>query len=197
VLIDHNRSVDDKSFATLYATSRVRLTSNSVRARVGPGDNADNGVSAIFIGARNDQVLVHRNRVHSASGNGIDVSVSGEPGHGTAAPTHVVVSRNKVEGAKQAGLNMTIETAGVQVTANTALGNGVLDCQDASTGTATRGTANTWLDNLGAKSSPTGLCAPPPPPTDHPGHGKGHHKHHKKQHHQPDPCTCQRNPKAY
>jgi hypothetical protein len=43
LLIDHNRSVDDKSFATVYGSSRVRLTSNSAAtastspARASPG----------------------------------------------------------------------------------------------------------------------------------------------------------------
>jgi hypothetical protein len=49
LLIDHNKSVNDLSFATLYNTSRVRLTHNSATARVGdtkfPGP-----ASAIFIG---------------------------------------------------------------------------------------------------------------------------------------------------
>jgi Right handed beta helix region len=35
VLIDHNKSVDDLSFATIYGSSRVRLSANNVRARVG------------------------------------------------------------------------------------------------------------------------------------------------------------------
>ena len=194
VLIDHNKSVDDKSFATIYASTRVRVTHNSVRARVGPQDLAD-PASAIFIGARNDRILVHGNRVHSARGNGIDVSPSPEPNRNLRpkAPTNVTISKNKAEHAGLAGLHMATGTAHVAVTANTALDNTKWDCQDESTGTGTAGTANTWTDNLGGTSSPAGLCSPPPT-TDQPGH---HHKKHKKKHHKQDPCTCQKHPKAF
>jgi hypothetical protein len=188
VLIDHNKSVDDLSFATIYNSSRVRVTHNSATARVGdthfPGP-----ASAIFIGARNDRVLVHQNRVHSASGNGIDVSPSPEPERDLRpkAPTNVVVSKNKAEHAQLAGLHMAAGTAGVSVTANTATDNTKWDCQDESAGVK-----NTWTDNLGGTSSPPGLCSPPP--TDQPGH---HHRKHKKKQHKQDPCTCQKHPKAF
>jgi Right handed beta helix region len=189
VLIDHNKSVDDKSFATIYATARARITHNSVRARVTPQDLAT-PASAIFLGAGNDQVLVHRNRVHSASGNGIDVSPSPEPNRGLQprAPTKVTVSKNKAGHAGLAGLHMAAGTAGVAVTANTALDNTEWDCQDESTGVK-----NTWTGNLGRTSSPAGLCAPPPT-TDTPDDGKGHHKKKKKK---KDPCACERHPRAY
>jgi hypothetical protein len=194
ILIDHNKSVDDLSFATLYNTSRVRVTHNSATARVGDTD-FPGPASAIFIGARNDRVLVHRNRVHAASGNGIDVTPSAEPHQGkpNAAPTSITVSKNTAEHAKLAGLHMATGTAHVAVTANTALDNTKWDCQDESAGTGTAGTANTWTDNLGGTSSPAGLCSPPPT-TDQPGH---HHKKHKKKHHKQDPCTCQKHPKAF
>jgi hypothetical protein len=142
---------------------------------------------------------VHKNRVHAASGNGIDVTPSAEPDQGNedAPPTNVTVSKNTAEHAKLAGLHMAINTADVSVTGNTALLNGVFDCQDESSGSGTLGTANSWNGNFGVKSDPAELCSPPPPTTDKPGHGKGHHKKHKK-HHKPDPCTCQKqHPKAY
>jgi hypothetical protein len=194
VLIDHNKSVDDLSFATIYASSRVWLTHNSARARVGD-EKFPGPASAIFIGARNDQVLVHRNRVHSASGNGIDVTDSAEPHQGKEdlAPTKVTVSRNTARQAELAGLHMAAGTSGVSVTANTALDNKVWDCQDESTGIK-----NTWQDNVGARSSPRRLCAAPTD-DDKPDHGKGHH-HHKKKHQQKnkreDPCPCTRDPRA-
>ena len=78
LLIDHNRSVDDWTFATIFGSSRVRLTHNSARAKVADPAFPDRQVSAIFIGARNDDVKVHKNLVHSASGNGIDITNSGE-----------------------------------------------------------------------------------------------------------------------
>jgi hypothetical protein len=198
LLIDHNKSVDDLSFATLYNSSRVRVTNNSATARVGdakfPGP-----ASAIFIGARNDRVLAHRNRVHAASGNGIDVTPSAEPNQGKddAPPTNITVSRNTAEHAELAGLHMATGTLGVSVTANTALDNLKWDCQDESTGTGTAGTANTWQGNVGRTAQPATICSPPVP-DDTPGDdGRHHHKKHKKKHKQ-DPCTCQKHhPKAF
>lgn len=189
VLIDHNKSVDDKTFAAIFNTSRVQLSHNSVRARVDDPEFPDE-TSAVFIGARNDTVLVKKNRVWSASGNGIDVSPSPEPNRGLdeAAPTNVAISRNKATGARLAGLHMAAGTADVAVTANTALDNTRWDCQDESSGVQ-----NTWTGNVGRTSSPAGLCAPPPP--DKPDHGKGHH--HKKKHKKQDPCACNKHPKAF
>jgi hypothetical protein len=80
---------------------------------------------------------------------------------------------------------MAIDTAGVAVTANTALANTVWDWKDESTGVQ-----NTWTGNFGINSDPGGLCAEPPPPIDKPDDGKGHH--HKKKHKKKDPCACTR-----
>jgi hypothetical protein len=41
---------------------------------------------------------------------------------------------------------------------NRAFGNPVYDCEDDSTGHGTAGTANTWKDNQGKKSSPPHIC---------------------------------------
>jgi hypothetical protein len=191
VLIDHNKSVDDLTFATIFSSSRVRLSNNDARDRL----VADEPASAIFIGARNEDIAVHHNRVRSASGNGIDVTDSGEDDN-DAPPVNVVVTKNKVDHVKLAGLHMADGTEDVTVTGNTALDNELFDCQDESHGGGTAGTNNAWLDNVGGTSNLEGLCSPPVP-TDQPGHGKGHHhKKHKKKHKQ-DPCTCQQHPKAF
>jgi hypothetical protein len=167
----------------------VRLTHNSVRAKVADPAFPGRQVSAIFIGARNDDVVVHRNRVHSASGNGIDITNSGEPLHEVDAPDNVVVSKNKVEHTQTVGLHLAGGTELVAVTGNTALDNKVWDCQDESLGVK-----NTWHDNVGVSSDPSGLCLAPTD-DDKPDHDKGHH-HHKKKHKKKDPCTCKRNPRA-
>jgi Right handed beta helix region len=188
LLIRHNRSVGDMSFATIFGSSRVRLTINSVRARV--GDPAFPGpASAVFIGARNDDVVVYKNWIKSASGNGIDVTNSGEPGTPPAAPTNVVVRRNRAAHAELSGIHLGPETAGTLVERNRALHNG-LDCQDVSTlggppGDGTAGTANTWLGNVGATDKPDGICGPPVGRPDDHGNGPGNpHKIRR------DPCRC-------
>jgi hypothetical protein len=110
----------------------------------------------------------------------------------------VVVRKNKVSHAELAGLHLGPKTTGLRADQNTALDNG-LDCHDVSTaGTGTAGTSNAWLGNLGATDTPDGICGPPVDDPD--DHGKGHGKKHKKKHkkkHRPDPCACQRHPKAY
>jgi hypothetical protein len=220
ILIEDNKSVDDKTFASIFNSTRVRLTSNWIRARVNdPAFPAR--VSAIFVGARNDDIVVQRNKIKSASGNGIDITNSGELGTTAAAPENVVVRKNKVEHAQLSGIavsatgvgqyqvlanrstantvngiHFVAATDGGTVTGNTALGNGV-DCKDESTGPK-----NTWTGNLGVSSQPAGLCGAPAIDDDPGHHGKGHdktkakkhkrhHKHHK-QHKQPrpDPCAC-------
>jgi hypothetical protein len=193
VLIDHNKSVDDKTFAAIFNTSRVQVSSNSVRARVDDPEFPEE-TSAVFIGARNHGVLVKHNRVWSASGNGIDVTDSGEPRTGNAAPTGVVVRKNKATGARLAGLRLADGTRQVTVDTNTALDN-ALDCQDESTGGAgTAGTHNTWQGNVGRTAEPPAICSPPLPDNTPGHHGKPHPKKHKEQ----DPCTCQKHhPKAY
>jgi Right handed beta helix region len=190
VLIDHNKSVDDLTFATIFSSTRLRLSHNDARNRP---EGPEGGASSIFIGARNTDIDVHRNRVRSASGNGIDVTNAGEGGLDptTPSPEDVTVTRNKVTSVQLAGLHMAGGTEGVTVTANTALENEVLDCQDESgpLGGGTAGTDNTWVDNVGGTDSPDGICSEPVP-TPEPGHG-GHH-HHKKKHKKKDPCSCQK-----
>jgi nitrous oxidase accessory protein NosD len=189
VLIDHNKSIDDLSFATIFSSSRVRLSNNYARDRL----VAEEPASAIFIGARNEDIAVHHNRVRSASGNGIDVTDSGEGDNDPSAPTNVVVTKNKVDHVKLAGLHLADGTEDVSLTANSALDNELLDCQDESHGGGTAGTNNAWLDNVGRTDSPDGICSPPVT-TPEPGHG-GHH-HHKK-HKKKDPCTCKKHPRAF
>ena len=173
ILVQGNVSVDDLSFAVFYNSSRVRITGNDVKARVGdrqfPGP-----ASAIRIGARTADVVVDKNKVRSASGNGIDVTNAGERGRPAAAPRNVAVLENKVEHAQLLGIDVSASARGqyevrgnralangnvgihlgprtddVQVTANLALGNGSgrptdFDCQDESRGEgAGDGTAGT------------------------------------------------------
>jgi hypothetical protein len=151
ILVEGNTSVDDLSFAVVYNSSRVRVTGNDISARVGDKD-FPGPASAIRIGARSHDVEVDRNRVRSASGNGIDVTDSGEPDREESAPTSVLVLKNKVQHAKLLGID--VSASGVReyevrgnrvlanggsgihlgprsddalVTGNTALGNGVDD----------------------------------------------------------------------
>ena len=209
VLIEDNKSVDDLSFATIFNSNRVRVTSNWIKARVGdaqfPGP-----ASAIFIGARNDDIVVQKNTIKSASGNGIDISnTNGEQVSGIA-PTNVIVRKNKVRNTQLSGIAVSATAVGYQVlgnrslantlhglhfadgtqggtvAGNTALDNKGVDCKDESTALP----KNTWTDNVGRTFDPDGICTAPIPAldahADHHGNthdkwkSKKHKQHHKK-----------------
>jgi hypothetical protein len=214
VLIEHNKSVDDRAFASIFNSNRFRLTSNHIRARlIEPGADLDDSrrASAIFIGARNDDIVVQKNKIKSASGNGIDVTNSGEPGTDDQAPTNVIVRRNKVEHVQLSGIEVSAKgdghyqvlhnrsltnggngihfapnTLGGTVTGNTALGNGT-DAHSNGLDCKDESTGstvplNTWTGNVGQTADPRAICSVPT--VDNPDHdGKDHHKKHKKKHH--------------
>jgi Right handed beta helix region len=209
ILIEHNKSVDDMSFATIFNSTRVRVTSNWIQARVDDPPFTDTPASAIFIGARSNDVVVQKNKIVSASGNGIHISDTngqGDPDPETPPPADVIVRNNKVRNtgisgidvsAKGAGyqvlhnrslantlygLHFTDDTTGGTVTGNTALDNDGMDCKDDS-----NPLANNWTDdNIGRTATPAGICAAPTTLAGHAGKPqdkhkfKKHKKHHKK-----------------
>jgi len=200
VTVEGNKSIDDRTFAAFYASSHVRVMANFVRGRRGdptPG-------SAIFVGARNDGVLVKRNYIDSASGNGIDVRDTGGDGSDGDPPHNVDVLKNKVRKAangidvaasgvgeyevrgnlawrnREVGIQAGPATHDAAFAHNLARGNGVLDCQDESVGDGTAGTDNTWRRNVGDSDAPDGICHPH-------RHDKPKPKHKHKRKHKPKP----------
>jgi nitrous oxidase accessory protein NosD len=208
VLIEHNKSVDDRTFASIFNSTRVRLTSNRIQALLLEPFSEKDAASAIYIGARNDDIVVQKNKITSAGGNGIDITNSGEPDTVPAAPTNVTVRKNKVEHAQLSGIAVSATgagqyrvlhnrsltnghngihfasaTEGGTVTGNTALGNGT---DAGSNGVdckdeSTRSTVplNTWTGNVGLTSEPRAICSVPTV-DHHPDHHDGKGDHHKK-----------------
>jgi len=202
VTVERNKSINDRTFAAFYASSHVRLVANFVkRTRIDlePG-------SAIFIGARNDGVVVKRNHIELAGGNGIDVRDTGGDGSDGAPPRNVDVLKNKVRKAGQHGIDVAASGVGeyevrgnlavrnllvgihagprtddIVFAHNIALGNRHRDCKDESVGDGTAGTDNTWRRNVGDRDSPNGICHPH-------RHDKPKHKH--KHRHKPKPKPC-------
>jgi len=187
------------SFATIFNSTRVRVRSNWVQARVDDPPFTDEPASAIFIGARNNDIVVEKNKVVSASGNGIDITITnGQGDPGTPPPANVVVRKNKVRNT-HFGIHFALHTTGGTVTGNTALDNRAVDCKDESIPLA-----NTWTDNVGRTAAPRIICtAPTTLDNNRAGHDgkahdkqkfKKHSKHHKKwkkqKKHRPDPCAC-------
>jgi hypothetical protein len=205
VTVERNKSVDDRSFATFYASSHVRLAHNVVRGR--PDDPTPG--SAIFIGAGNDGVVVKRNHIESTGGNGIDVRDTGGNGDDGDPPGNVHVLKNKVREAGQHGIDLAATGVGeYRVRGNLALGNreagihagprtddaafahnlarrnGTFDCHDESRGDGTAGTDNTWRRNVGGSDDPDGICHP------HLDKPKPKRKHKRKHRHKPKPKPC-------
>lgn len=198
--VERNKSIDDRSFATFYASSHVRVVANFVRGR--PDDPTPG--SAIFIGARNKDVVVKRNHIESTGGTGIDVRDTGADGSDGDPPRNVDVLKNKVRTAGQHGIDVSATGVGeYEVRGNLALrngevglhagpktddaafarnlarGNDAFDCQDESRGDGTAGTGNTWRRNVGGSDDPDGIC--------HRHLDKPKHKHKKKHRHKPKP----------
>ena len=213
VLVARNKSIDDLSFATFFDATRVCISQNLIRARVDDPPFTDDGAAAIFIGARNNGVVVQHNKILSASGSGIDVRDTPEPhkGLGAVPPRNVKLLKNKVSNAQLHGIDLVAgepgqyeargnraidndsvgihveRTTGARLRNNAARSNRVLDCQDVTTGTKTAGTANSWVGNTGDHAQPPAICHPP---RDHgrphhgkPGHGPKHHHKHLKKQH--------------
>jgi nitrous oxidase accessory protein NosD len=210
VTVERNKSIGDRSFATFFASSHVRLVANFVSGR--PDDPFPG--SAIFIGARNKDVLVKRNHVEATAGNGIDVRDTGGNRVDGLPPRNVDVLKNKVRAAGQNGIDVSATGVGeYEVRGNLALHNGevgihagrdtddaafarnlargnrTLDCQDESTGDGTAGTDNTWRGNTGGSDNPPGICHAH---LDKPKH-KHKKKHRHKHKHKPKPCYPWRN----
>jgi nitrous oxidase accessory protein NosD len=216
IWVERNKSIDDHTFAAFYASTHLHLAANTVRSdRTGYPDLAPG--SAIFIGARNKDVVVARNHITATDGNGIDVRDSkGSDALEDAAPQNVDVLKNKIRNAQQNGIDVAasgvkqyvvrgnhssgnkgvgllVEKADDAFLANNIARGNKLDCQDLTRGdgTAQDGTANTentWRNNAGDSDDPDGICRPHRRKAD-PGHHHGKPRHHKKKHH-PHPKRC-------
>jgi Right handed beta helix region len=177
--ISHNVSLHDQTFLGIFASSDVSVVGNTVR------QERNDQTSAIFIGARNDGVLVQGNTITSANYSGIAIRDGSGDSLPDEAPTNVDVVGNTIRNARGNGIDVTASGPGQYkvrhnttrdntldgiffgqktshnlISNNTSLGNGNLDCEDQSTGTGTAETADTWLRNVGKKAVPIRICRP-------------------------------------
>ena len=114
-------------------------------------------------GGDSEGVVVKNNTIVGFKGNGIvaetDTTIS--PTLGMTRYSSIVgneVRDNGLAGISIAGAG--VYNTNISLFDNEAEGNHVFDCHDTSTGTGTLGTGNTWLNNTGNLSYPTGLCTP-------------------------------------
>jgi hypothetical protein len=103
----------------------------------------------------NFDVNVRNNSIKGFPGNGI---VAEEQTGGTVYGSWIV--GNEVWDNGRDGIFIGANNYNISFFDNQAEGNHTLDCNDASTGIGTLGTANVWFNNIGTSSSPSGLCTP-------------------------------------
>lgn len=169
-----NNSIGDGVFLAGYTGSGFRVLHNTVTHSSG---------SAVFFGdiglsgGAPSAILIQANKFNSSAFSGIRISsgVSGANVLGNITDYNndqgisvssevagaVTVRNNISDRNKGDGILFSAETKGNTITANKARTNGNLDCEDQSIDSGTAGTANTWTNNVGAKSSPAGLCRAP------------------------------------
>ncbi|MGC1718150.1 MAG: right-handed parallel beta-helix repeat-containing protein, partial [Isosphaeraceae bacterium] len=125
--------------------------------------NATSGLgNAIFLSnvsggeaVKNNSVLQNHSNgieVFSTSAKGVKVTGNtvennGGDGGGLGGTSNITVAANVLNNNRSVGILLDAKSAGNTVTENTALGNGVFDAEDLSTGTGTAGTANLWTRN--------------------------------------------------
>jgi hypothetical protein len=105
-------------------------------------------------------VTVKNNEVSGFPQNGIvaeEELVSGIP---TGMLSGSFISGNEVRDNGADGIFIAIDNHNISFFDNRAEGNHLLDCNDASTGYGTLGTANAWFNNTGYLSYPGRLCGP-------------------------------------
>jgi hypothetical protein len=187
VTITANESLSDARFVVFTGTTDSEFSHNRGQGLLASTFFSTARAAAILVGYANDHLTISENDIEGGQAGSMLRGIQ-FGGYGPApANTNLTVSYNRILGMPLHGMvaepdlltnsivlgNQSTDNGseGILVNAgsssnllvrNVAVGNGVFDCHDLSTGSSTLGTANLWFGNLGAKASPAGLCAPPP-----------------------------------
>jgi hypothetical protein len=105
------------------------------------------GVALIGGGVAGVRAGVADNDIHHNESDGVHVDTPDS-----------IVARNRIH--DNGGSAIQASAPGNQFLHNVSTNNG---CVDSTTGDGTAGTANIWIDNIGASSFPPGICRPPGP----------------------------------
>ncbi|MGH8994774.1 MAG: NosD domain-containing protein [Acidimicrobiales bacterium] len=97
-------------------------------------------------------------RSNESSNDGYGIYVGG-PGNGGSSSTNNAFNSNEADSNSQVGIYVDTETSDNTFTKNVAQSNTTVDVNDASTGSGTSGTANTWDKTVCSTSTPSGICA--------------------------------------
>ena len=170
--IQHNQSINDATFAVIVNAKGAVVSDNVVtftnKATVPVG-------SAFYIGGGTNGVQVTGNSVIGGAATGVRVTNQfGVSNVGLVVSGNRIVSRlngvrltaqnsgsiknNDIAQSTAVGILLDADNAGVTLTGNKVAASTTFDCQDASTGARTLGTANTWTGNVGLRSQPKALC---------------------------------------
>ncbi len=161
VIVRRNTFVDAPGDAIVIdTTDDVEVADNNVRRAagngivlVGPGNDATlqiNRVSGCEVGIVVQAVGGAEILANESEDNGVGLVFTGSAGN--------LVRRNSIEDNVGAGIRVDATAVANTFEENEARGNGGLDCEDASAGQATAGTANTWTDNEGSEAAPAEIC---------------------------------------
>jgi len=85
-------------------------------------------------------------------------TTNGEDGINLDAANDNTLQGNKTNGNARDGVHAASTSMNNTIQSNNAMSNTAFDCRDLSVGAGTAGTANFWLMDKGATSSPLGIC---------------------------------------
>jgi parallel beta-helix repeat protein len=180
LLIDGNRSINDSTFVVATNSTNAVVEDNTVTVNT-DSVVGGNGTGILDFGG-NTGLLIYHNVLRTVSSANAAIELSTYAG---SASTDTTVSDNTVSGWGY-GIYVSTDYAAADITGNTVSHNGTTglyletgtsgnevthntvskdtgaadDCTDASTGSGTAGTANTWTTDVGkdANSSPAAIC---------------------------------------
>ncbi len=180
LVVSHNKSTNDSTFVVATNSTNALIENNKIStgplAPGGPGD-------ALLDFGSNVGLQILNNKISATGATGSQAGVlvadfSGPPSANTTISSNTITGfpdginlyqsssadllSNTIKNSGTAGINSSSSSSGNVISHNTLSGSPApaVDCQDASTGSGTDGTANTWTSDHGSDndSSPAGIC---------------------------------------
>ena len=147
----------DAAVDIAFSNSAVEISYNDLENGKTPISNGIAFTKAFGTGPSLVQDIVH-NKIERFPGYGI---VAEDPiSVGTLNNSSIIGNEVEDNGLDGIYIDGVAGNVGNRLFDNEAEGNHGFDCHDDTSGTFTLGTANTWFNNSGNSSIPTGLCTP-------------------------------------
>jgi parallel beta-helix repeat protein len=171
VVVSHN-TLRDGNFSGINLltdpTTFAGATGPNTNNQIVHNDISGFGDSGIRLrGGASDNLIAYNTIVHN--GFAQDPTLGSETGDGITLEDaqNNTISHNRVENNRRDGIHVEAPSAQNRIVDNHLEDNGRFDAYDATTGTGTAGTANTWKGNFGNTENVPGLL-------EHSNHGHGH-----------------------